>query len=351
MKSRTLILLAVLSGLPPPRAESKKTASSSSPPNPSDPSNPPPFNPPASKGDAFQKGTPGESPQPETVPSLMKTLKEAFLAKDQRLMKALYARLRELGGKALPGLAQVLREAEDPLTKILAMNALEGIRASGAALPELEGVYRDILFPEAKKILDSGAEVDLKSNALFVLAAWGGEGVSDVLLERIERDPNDHVKRSALDALQNAGSREAIPSLMEMIEGGVPGDPLTRMHAARVCLGVLGEEGREDVARRLRNAMRTELESIIMGRPEEVRLRFAAVQIYAQVAAPEGNRVLVEVLKKERDAMVLKFTIENLVHRGAGREIIPILQTIARDTTLGSNARNAAVWAIAQLNK
>jgi HEAT repeat protein len=286
------------------------------------------------------------------VEGLVDALKKAHAGGARHDMKRIYTRLRELGKDAVPELVRILKGEGNLLGKLFAMNALAGIRAAGLDIPGLDAIYRDVVFPAAREIVLSDAATEIRTNAIHVLSTCGRDDFAQVLLQTVREDPEDRVKGSALDTLAHGGAKEALGPLVELIEADQPADFSTRLQAARACLTLEGGGKRGETHERLEAALKTDLETVMLGgATEDGRLRFASVEIYARIAGKDGNAILAKVLDKERDGFILKSVIEHLVRREAGREIDARLGEIARDTSMPPNARQAAVWALSKRNK
>ncbi|MHC4778994.1 MAG: HEAT repeat domain-containing protein [Planctomycetota bacterium] len=295
---------------------------------------------------------PAVDPVPDSAAGIVAALKRAHVEGRPADMKRLYSRIRALGGAALPDLRRILAQGDDGLLALFAMNALAGLRASGEDLPGLDALFRDVVFPRAVKLVLSGESGEIRTNAVWIVAECGREEFPAVLLKCVGEDPDIQVRSAALDALVKGGARDSAKDLCELVEAGIPADPLTRLHAAKTVLTLQGEGGDLVTVRRLESALADDLKSIMLGGAEEnTRLRFAAVEIFGRIAGADGNGILGKVLETERDGLVLKTAIEHLVRRKGGREWLPVLGRIASDEGAPPNARKAAAWALSQIDK
>jgi HEAT repeat protein len=303
-------------------------------------------------GGAAKGAVGGRTPAtgPKVVRNLVDELKKAYEDHRCQELKAIYARIHALGPDALPGLARILNQEEDPLLKIFAMNAIAGLRSSCGDLPAFKELCRGPLFTEAGKILGSRAGAEVRTNALFLLASVDREETERVLLDTVRTESDPRVRNMALTALGNRRMPETAGALLEMIETGFGSDSATRIHAARTALDLAPEPKRDDTSRRLFDALGRELESLLMNPDASApAVRFAALQVFARIAPKSGNRVLVTLLEREENDMMLRSALGNLQSRKGCGEAVPQLRRLAEAPSTPPAARHAARGALARV--
>jgi|GEM_PF-3366161 len=287
---------------------------------------------------------------PDAVPGLLEDLEAAFVAGQSAEMKALHARIRALGEKALGDLASCIRSAKDATTVLLAMDALAGLRAAHPGSSAIEAAYETAVFPRAKAILESVEDPALRAHAAFHLAACRLPAGVDVLLERVRQDREERVRAACLDALVREKERGATPALVNMLELGLPHEERSRLGIARASLALLDESSRARGRRRIHAAMKDDLEAILQDpAPQNAARRYAAFHLLLQTAPGGDARTLVEAVRRETNPFVFAGVVDTLVDRKETEDLAPVLEEIACDVSRPEGVKRLARGALSRI--
>jgi hypothetical protein len=288
--------------------------------------------------------SPAGNAQPESpsAEALIDELRRAQEGGDRGGMRAAYRKIRQAGPGLLPGLVRIITGDGDPLLRVLAMNAFDGIRAFPGGEPNAAQLSR--VHEAARELLASEADPELRGGVISTLLSTGStESSRQALLQRLAADPDETMRSWVLDGLQKCPGDGTTAALVVTLESGLPSDVPTRLRTARTALSLLGRNPDPRRLGRIHRALGTELVRVLGGSdPEEGGERCLAVEIYGRTAPREENTPLIDLLGREKNPVILRGLIHWLGQRGAGRELTPTLERIAGDDSYGPAARMAA---------
>lgn len=231
----------------------------------------------------------------QAIPALLKASHDA----DPPVRLAALKVLGELGGGSqLPGLLDVLADAEDAQEIEAAEQALSAVCArAGDATVTTERLLAPLgqVRPSQKAVL------------LRLLAAIGGARALQAVRDA-GKDPNAEVRASAFEALSEWKTAEAAPDLLELARtASTPGD---RLQWLRSCLRIAGNQ---DVPAAQRLTLSREAATLVE-RDEEKKLLLGAL---AGIAVPEALALIVPYLDnaatKEEASLAAVAIAEKLV--------------------------------------
>ena len=192
------------------------------------------------------------------------------------------------------------------------------------ALSALSRIESPEVTPALHRVLQRRDEcsASLRRRAVLLLGQQAGAQTGDVLIEVARNDPDDDVKREAINMLARVPSDQAVAALQQIVQTGDAQLSASAMRALNANTNPIARQAvrtvleRNDIAESVR--LRA-LQSFSRASPEEAaylrgvypklesrRLRSQAISTISRLDGPENHQWLVALARNEGEAMELR---------------------------------------------